>query len=101
MCQLHGHGLVRPLNVSVNFRHICEIERTLRIGADLPHAEYNKARLEEHKQGIQEIFNNLLDENLDVMESVTPVAPLGSDGTATIPVAQSGASSPHLRRPWC
>ena len=57
---------------SIRSRVMREIELTLRRGANLPHTEYGKDKVEEYKLEIQEILSVLnapsspLDENLSV-----------------------------------
>ena len=91
------------LTISSDSRLMCEIERTLRRGANTPHTGYNKERVEEHKREIQEVLGVLssqrspLDENLSVVESATAVVSAAS-GTATTSVAKSGTSSIPLYR---
>jgi len=61
---------------------MCEIELTLRRGANLPRIEYGRNKVEEYKLEIQEILNVLnapsssLDENLDKrIPRLAPVSP--------------------------
>ena len=74
------------LTISSDFRLVCEIERTLRRGANTPRAGYNKEKVEGHKREIQEVLVVLssqrspLGENLSVVES------------AATSIAKSGAS---------
>ena len=91
------------LTISSDSRLMCEIERTLRRGANTPHTGYNKERVEEHKREIQEVLGVLnsqrspLHENLSAVEGTTAVVSVVS-GTATPSVAKSGASSTLLCR---
>ena len=91
------------LVISTDFRLICEIERTLRRGANTSHVGYDKERVEEHKREVQEVLGVLnsqrspLNENLSMVESATAVVSVAS-GTATTSVAKSGMSPTPLYR---
>ena len=56
MCRL---ALTLSASLLNNSRVTCEIERTLRRGANTPHAKYYKGKVEEHKLEIQELLTTL------------------------------------------
>ena len=70
---------------------MCQIEWALKRGANTPHAEYDKEKVEEHKLEIQEILSALDLQSLppyespSAIESVTPVAPIVSGTTTATP----------------
>jgi len=85
---------------------MCEIELTLRRGANLPRIEYGKDKVEEHKLEIQEIFNVLnpssppLDENFGMGKRASRLAPSGPQFTTKASGSKSGTPSAlvQLRR---
>jgi hypothetical protein len=82
---------------------MCEIERTLRRGANMPHIKYNKDKVEGYKLEIQVILGTLnapsspLDENLNVGErAAARLASVNPHDTVTASVFESGTSlAPH------
>ena len=86
---------------------MCEIELTLRRGANLPRIEFGKNKVEEHKLEIREVLSVLnapsssLDENLGVGKHAPRLAPLGPQFTSNASGSKSGTSSAlvRLRRP--
>lgn len=77
-----------PFTTSSNFRTLCELERTLTSGANAPHTEYSKEKVEERKRQIQGILDRIL-----VIGAVVPLGPTASDGTDPTSVVESGKSS--------
>ena len=83
---------------------MCEIDRTLRRGANVPHTGYNKKKVEKYKLEIQKLLgvldlqNSPLDENLSMVESAIIVGPVTSGDTTTMSVAKNGTSSAPSHR---
>jgi len=71
------------------------MEQTLRRRADIPHVEYDKKTVEEHKLEIQEMLSVINPQslpscgNLSVIGNPAPVANAISGGTVTS-IAESG-----------
>lgn len=59
---------------------------------DAPHTEHDEGMLEEDELAIQEAPADPRDKNSCVAEVATSIPPVGSDGTAEISFARSGAS---------
>jgi len=84
---------------------MCEIELTLRRGANLPRIEYGKDKLEEHKLEIQEILNVLNasssphDENFGVGERASRSAPFHPQFTTKASGSKSGTPSALVQLP--
>jgi len=82
---------------------MCEIELTLRRGANLPRIEFGKDKVEEYKLEIQEMLSVLnvpssLDENLGVGERPPRLAPVSLQLTNKPSGSKSGtpSASPFL-----
>ena len=89
-------GLPPAASLQSDSRITSEIERTLRGGADMPHIEYNKSKLEGYGLEIQKILATLnaptspLDENPDASEHVSHLAPVSPHSNTTALVLGSG-----------
>lgn len=78
---------------------MCEIERTLKLGVEMPHIEYDKGELEGRKLEIRGIVGTILG-TLDTPSNEKPTsnrrnpnpAPVDPHDTATAPASKSGTS---------
>ena len=77
---------------------MCGIERTLKLGANMPHSKYPKDEVEELKLQIQKILDVLntpctsLNDNLGEDERAPHLVPVSRCGATTMTVSGSGAS---------
>ena len=77
-------------HLNCDCRIIREIEQTLRRGASMPRVEYDKAKIEEHKLEIRQIFDVLLTGSGSMDE------PMDVDPPNVATTAESGKNCPRL-----